>query len=161
VPGYVTGFDTLLLARTVHRVGAWFLILAVLALGTEVVVRAAARGRRRLLVALGAVGGAALALLAAFVTGLLLPWDQLALWAVTVGTNMYGLRASFDPHVRFVLVGGAEVSPAAYRTAAVLHVIVFPALAAVSLLVAHRSARSRRARRAGAGQCPEPESTAR
>ena len=40
-------------------------------------------------------------------TGYLLPWDQLALWAVTVGTNMIGYTPVFGSQVRFVLLGGA------------------------------------------------------
>jgi quinol-cytochrome oxidoreductase complex cytochrome b subunit len=158
-PGDVAGFDTLLLARTLHRVGAWCLILAVLALGTEVAVRAAARGLRRLFLALGTVSVAVLALLGAFATGFLLPWDQLALFAVR--GPVWGLRGPFDSQVRLVLVGGAEVSPAAYRTVAVLHVIVFPVLAAPALFVALRSARARRARDNDADQRPDPDSSAR
>ena len=39
-------------------------------------------------------------------TGYLLPWDQLALWAVTVGTNMMWYTPVFGEQVRFVLLGG-------------------------------------------------------
>ena len=42
-------------------------------------------------------------------TGYLLPWDQLALWAVTVGTNMMGYTPVFGSQVRFVLLGGVEI----------------------------------------------------
>ena len=42
-------------------------------------------------------------------TGYLLPWDQLALWAVTVGTNMMGYTPVFGTEVRFVLLGGVEI----------------------------------------------------
>ena len=42
-------------------------------------------------------------------TGYLLPWDQLALWAVAVGTNMMGYTPVFGQDVRFVLLGGAEI----------------------------------------------------
>ena len=47
----------------------------------------------------------------AVLTGYLLPWDQLALWAVTVGENLRGYLPLFGDRVRFVLLGGAEVSP--------------------------------------------------
>jgi hypothetical protein len=52
-----------------------------------------------------------LTLLLAF-TGYLLPWDQLALWAVTVGTNMMGYMPVFGSQVRFELLGGFEIGPA-------------------------------------------------
>src|SRR5947199_8512362 len=35
--------------------------------------------------------------------------DQLAIWAVTVGTNMMGYTPVFGRQVKFVLVGGLEV----------------------------------------------------
>ena len=38
-------------------------------------------------------------------TGYLLPWDQLSLWAVTVGTNMMGYTPVFGDNVKFVLLG--------------------------------------------------------
>ena len=38
-------------------------------------------------------------------TGYLLPWDQLSLWAVAVGTNMMGYTPVFGNQVRFVLLG--------------------------------------------------------
>ena len=42
-------------------------------------------------------------------TGYLLPWDQLSLWAVTVGTNMIGYTPVFGNQVKFVLLGGNEI----------------------------------------------------
>ena len=42
-------------------------------------------------------------------TGYLLPWDQLALWAVTVGTNMGGYSPVLGDQVRFALLGSAEI----------------------------------------------------
>jgi quinol-cytochrome oxidoreductase complex cytochrome b subunit len=53
---------------------------------------------------------ALLTLLLSF-TGYLLPWDQLALWAVTVGTNMMGFTPVFGDQVQFVLLGGVEIGP--------------------------------------------------
>ncbi|MEY3822317.1 MAG: hypothetical protein RL628_425, partial [Actinomycetota bacterium] len=38
-------------------------------------------------------------------TGYLLPWDQLSMWAVAVGTNMMGYTPVFGSQVRFVAVG--------------------------------------------------------
>lgn len=59
-------------------------------------------------------------------TGYLLPWDQLAFWAVTVGANI----ASYAPFVgekfRFLLLGGTEVGQSALLRFYVLHVMVLP-----------------------------------
>src|ERR687885_229098 len=59
-------------------------------------------------------------------TGYLLPWDQLALWAVTVGTNMMGYTPVFGQQVRFVLLGGVEIGGATLLRWYVLHVLMLP-----------------------------------
>jgi len=82
-------------------------------------------------------------------TGYLLPWDQLSIWAVTVGTNMaratpllghegpfgpeLGMRADND--VRFLLLGGTQVGPPALLRFYVLHCIALPLFAAVMMAV--------------------------
>src|SRR5947207_15809284 len=59
-------------------------------------------------------------------TGYLLPWDQLSLWAVTVGTNMMGYTPVFGSQVRFVLLGGVEIGSDTLLRWYVLHVLMFP-----------------------------------
>jgi quinol-cytochrome oxidoreductase complex cytochrome b subunit len=59
-------------------------------------------------------------------TGYLLPWDQLALWAITVGTNMAGAIPIVGEKVRYVLLGGPTVDQATLIRFYVLHVIVLP-----------------------------------
>ena len=59
-------------------------------------------------------------------TGYLLPWDQLALWAVTVGTNMMGYTPVFGSQVRFALLGGTEIGSATLLRWYVLHVLLLP-----------------------------------
>src|SRR5438270_842933 len=59
-------------------------------------------------------------------TGYLLPWDQLALWAVTVGTNMMGYTPVFGSQVKFVLLGGVEIGPSTLLRWYVLHVLLLP-----------------------------------
>ena len=73
-------------------------------------------------------------------TGYLLPWDQLSIWAITVGTNMaratpllghegpfaslLGMHVGND--VRFALLGGTEVGQNALLRFYVLHCIALP-----------------------------------
>jgi quinol-cytochrome oxidoreductase complex cytochrome b subunit len=82
-------------------------------------------------------------------TGYLLPWDQLAIWAVTVGTNMaratplLGHEGPFGPQlglksnndIRFVLLGGTTVGAATLLRFYVLHCIFLPIVAAVFMAV--------------------------
>ena len=59
-------------------------------------------------------------------TGYLLPWDQLGLWAVTVGTNIEGVSAAWSDQVKFVLMGHAEITTDTYHRWAILHTVVLP-----------------------------------
>jgi quinol-cytochrome oxidoreductase complex cytochrome b subunit len=84
-------------------------------------------------------------MLRVFMTG----WDQLAIWAVTVGTNMaratpllghegplgpqLGMKPDND--VRFMLLGGTQVGPAALLRFYVLHCVFLPVAAGVLMIV--------------------------
>ena len=68
-------------------------------------------------------------------TGYLLPWDQLALWAVTVGTNMMGFTPVFGDQVRFVLLSGVEIGTDTLLRWYVLHVLMLPFVLIILLAV--------------------------
>ena len=68
-------------------------------------------------------------------TGYLLPWDQLALWAVTVGTNMMGYTPVFGNQVRFVLLGGKEIGTDTLLRWYVLHVLFVPFVTVIFLAI--------------------------
>ena len=59
-------------------------------------------------------------------TGYLLPWDQLALWAVTVGTNIAGYTPVIRKNFAFVLLGGVEITGTTLLRWYVLHVLALP-----------------------------------
>ena len=75
-----------------------------------------------------------LTLLLAF-TGYLLPWDQLAMWAVAVGTSMAGFTPVFGQQVQFVLLGGVEIGPETLLRWYVLHVLALPFVLTIFLAV--------------------------
>ena len=62
-------------------------------------------------------------------TGYLLPWDQLALWAITVGTNMVGSTPMIGTDILFLLRGSLEVSGNTLLRFYVLHVVGLPLIA--------------------------------
>ncbi len=68
-------------------------------------------------------------------TGYLLPWDQLALWAITVGTNMVGSAPVLGVKTRYILIGGFDVGPNALIRFYTLHVIALPLLLSVFIAV--------------------------
>lgn len=67
-------------------------------------------------------------------TGYLLPWDQLAFWAITVGTSIAGYAPVIGQGMRFLLLGDTTVGQEALLRFYVLHVAVLPLV--MSLLVA-------------------------
>jgi quinol-cytochrome oxidoreductase complex cytochrome b subunit len=68
-------------------------------------------------------------------TGYLLPWDQLAIWAVTVGTNMAVATPIIGDSVKFAVVGGYEIGDNTLIRWYVLHVIALPLLTALFMTV--------------------------
>jgi quinol-cytochrome oxidoreductase complex cytochrome b subunit len=68
-------------------------------------------------------------------TGYLLPWDQLAYWAITVGTSMAGYVPFIGDTVQEILLGGTTVSSATLLRFYVLHVAVLPAAVVITLAV--------------------------
>jgi quinol-cytochrome oxidoreductase complex cytochrome b subunit len=67
-------------------------------------------------------------------TGYLLPWDQLAFWAITVGTSIASYAPVFGKDIKFLLLGDSSVGQEALLRFYVLHVAVLPLL--MSLLLA-------------------------
>jgi len=67
-------------------------------------------------------------------TGYLLPWDQLAFWAITVGTSIASYAPLVGKQMKFILLGDTTVGQEALLRFYVLHVAVLPAV--LSLLVA-------------------------
>src|SRR3954468_15733934 len=61
-------------------------------------------------------------------TGYLLPWDQLAFWAITVGTSIAGYAPVVGEGMRFLLLGDRVVGQEALLCFYVLHVAVLPAV---------------------------------
>jgi quinol-cytochrome oxidoreductase complex cytochrome b subunit len=59
-------------------------------------------------------------------TGYLLPWDQLAFWGVSVGTNMVRAMPFLGPVLRFHLLGGNIVGENALLRFYVLHCVLLP-----------------------------------
>lgn len=59
-------------------------------------------------------------------TGYLLPWDQLAFWAITVGTAIAGYAPIVGEQMRFILLGDSAVGQEALLRFYVLHVAVLP-----------------------------------
>ena len=73
-------------------------------------------------------------LLSANFTGYLLPWDQLAYWAVTICTSMLGYIPLCGPWLLELFRGGAEIGAPTLANFFVLHVALIPGTLFVLLL---------------------------
>ncbi|MDH3299601.1 MAG: cytochrome b N-terminal domain-containing protein [Acidimicrobiia bacterium] len=120
--------------RNVHRWSAHLMVLAVAAHMARVFYRGAHKEPRQFNWLIGVIL-LVLTLLLSF-TGYLLPWDQLAYWAVTVGSEMAGYAPFIGDTVREMLLGGPTVGAPTLLRFYVLHVVVLP-LFLVMLLMIH------------------------
>jgi quinol-cytochrome oxidoreductase complex cytochrome b subunit len=121
------------LVRNMHRWGAHLMVLSVFLHMSRVFYHGAYKPPREFNWVVGVLL-LFLTLLLSF-SGYLLPWDQLALWAVTVGTNMAGFVPVIGNEVKFALLAGVEVSGATLLRFYVLHVLAFPFILVLFLAV--------------------------
>jgi len=118
-------------SRNIHRWAAHAMVLAVILHMARVFYTGAYKPPREF----NWLVGVALLLLTlgASFTGYLLPWDQLAYWAITVGTNIAGYAPGVGPVMRQLLLGGTEIGQNTLIRFYTLHIAVLPLL--MTLLV--------------------------
>ncbi len=121
------------LVRNMHRWGAHLMVLTVFLHMSRVFYHGAYKPPREFNWVVGVIL-LLLTLLLSF-TGYLLPWDQLALWAVTVGTNMAGAVPVVGEQVKFGLLAGPVVTENTLLRFYVLHVLFFPFIIVIFMAV--------------------------
>jgi len=121
------------LVRNMHRWGAHAMVLTVFLHMARVFYHGAYKPPREFNWVVGVVL-LLLTLLLSF-TGYLLPWDQLALWAVTVGSNMGRYSPVIGDQVSFALVGGVQITPDTLLRWYVLHVLFLPFIIVIFMAV--------------------------
>ena len=121
------------LVRNLHRWGAHLMVFSVTLHMARVFYTGAYKPPREFNWVVGVIL-LVLTLVLSF-TGYLLPWDQLALWAVTVGHGIGGSAPYFGDETQLVVFGGFEVGPTTLIRFYTLHVIALPLLAAVFMAV--------------------------
>lgn len=119
--------------RNTHRWSAHLMVLAVAMHMARAFYRGAYKPPREFNWVIGVVL-LVLTLLLSF-TGYLLPWDQLAYWAVTVGTSMAGFVPVVGDIIKKVLIGGFDVGSETLLRFYVLHVAVLPFLIIFTLMI--------------------------
>ena len=120
--------------QSLHRVGASATVVLVVLHMLRVFVTGSYKNPREL----NWIAGLFLLLivLAFGFTGYLLPWDQKAYWATTVGVNMVATVPLFGDFLAEVLMGGPEVGALTLTRFFAVHVMFLPILLIV-FLAAH------------------------
>jgi quinol-cytochrome oxidoreductase complex cytochrome b subunit len=126
--------DDGLFLRNLHRWAAHLMVLGAFLHMLRVFYHRAYRPPRQFNWVIGVV--LLLVTLLLSYTGYLLPWDQLAYWGVSVGTNMVREAPFLGEAIRFLLLGGHVVSENALLRFYVLHCVVLP-VALVVLVSVH------------------------
>ena len=120
--------------RNLHRWSAHAMVFLVFAHMFKVFYRGAYRSPREFNWVIGVF--LLIATLMLSYTGYLLPWDQLAFWAITVGSNLMSSVPVLGLKARFLMLGGNTVNANALLRFYVLHCVVLP-VSAVLLLAIH------------------------
>ena len=127
---YVVSFGSFL--RGVHRISAHLMVAVVFLHMVRVFLTAAYRNgtaaaQNR---PMNWIIGMVLLLVTFFLsfTGYLLPWDQLAFWAITVGTNIASAAPVIGDKIRFVFLGGNYIEQSTLLRFYVLHCFFLPVI---------------------------------
>jgi quinol-cytochrome oxidoreductase complex cytochrome b subunit len=117
-----------LLTRNVHRWAAHLMVFFVFLHMMRVFYHGAYKPPREF----NWVVGVVLLFLTLFLsyTGYLLPWDQIAYWAITIGFNFAESAPVFNTVSKLIIFGGLEVGQNTLLRFYVLHVVFLPLTAA-------------------------------
>lgn len=117
------------LTRNMHRWSAHGMVLVVILHMVRVFYTGAYKPPREFNWVVGVI--LLILTLGASFTGYLLPWDQLAYWAITVGTNIAGYAPVVGPPSREILLGGYEIGQNTLIRFYTLHIAALPTLLAL------------------------------
>lgn len=120
--------------RNLHRWAAHAMVFLVFAHMFKVFYRGAYRPPREFNWVIGVIL-LLLTLLLSY-TGYLLPWDQLAFWAITVGSNIASAVPLLGNKIHFLMLGGNLVNANALLRFYVLHCMILP-LTAILFIAVH------------------------
>ncbi len=155
--GYINSLQTAVpfgqLLRNLHRWGAHLMVILVVLHMARVFYTGAYKPPRQFNWVVGVV--LLLLTLGASFTGYLLPWDQLAFWAITVGTSVASYAPGVGSMMKSFLLGGPEVGQEALTRFYALHIMIIPA--GLALLISLHIWRVRKDGGLAANDLPDEE----
>lgn len=114
------------LLRNMHRLGAHFMVAVVILHMMRTYFTASYKAPRQFIWVTGIV--LLIMTLVLSFSGYLLPWDQLAYWAVTIGSSMADAAPLFGSAANLLLRGGVDIGAGTLLRFYLLHVFMLPAL---------------------------------
>jgi quinol-cytochrome oxidoreductase complex cytochrome b subunit len=119
--------------RDMHRLGAEGMVAVVLLHMVRVYFTGSYKGERAFTWFTGVI--LLLVTLLLSFSGYLLPWDQLAYWAVTIGTSMAEAAPAIGNEVNLLLRGAVDIWAGGLMRFYLLHVLLMPLLAVIFISV--------------------------
>src|SRR6266508_5952487 len=122
------------LMRNVHRLGAHLMVAIVFLHMIRTFITASYKAPRQFIWVTGVV----LLLLTLFLSfsGYLLPWDQFAYWAVTIGSSMADAAPGLGDAINKLLRGSVDVGGQTLLRFYLLHIFLLPSIA-IALISVH------------------------
>lgn len=119
--------------RDLHRLGAEMMVIAVALHMLRVYLTGSYKHPRQFTW----LTGVALLLMTLFLSfsGYLLPWDQLAYWAVTIGTSMADKAPLFGREANLLLRGAPDIGAGGLLRFYLLHVVFVPLLTILTISI--------------------------
>lgn len=114
------------LLRNMHRLGAHFMVAVVILHMMRTYFTASYKAPRQFIWVTGII--LLIMTLVLSFSGYLLPWDQLAYWAVTIGSSMADAAPLFGSAANLLLRGGVDIGAGTLLRFYLLHVFALPAL---------------------------------
>lgn len=127
------------LMRNIHRLGAHFMVAVVILHMLRTYFTASYKAPRQFIWFTGMIL-LFMTLLLSF-SGYLLPWDQLAFWAVTIGSSMADAAPGVGPAIGALLRGGAEIGAGALLRFYLLHIFMLPMITIILISVHYYAVR--------------------
>jgi len=127
------------LMRNVHRLGAHLMVAIVALHMIRTFITASYKAPRQFIWVTGVV--LLLTTLLLSFSGYLLPWDQLAYWAVTIGSSMADATPGLGDAINKLLRGAVDVGGQTLLRFYLLHIFLLPGLAIVLISVHYYAVR--------------------
>jgi quinol-cytochrome oxidoreductase complex cytochrome b subunit len=127
------------LLRNMHRLGAHFMVAVVILHMMRTYFTASYKAPRQFIWVTGII--LLICTLVLSFSGYLLPWDQLAYWAVTIGSSMAEAAPLFGSAVNLLLRGGVDIGAGTLLRFYLLHIFALPMLTIIFISIHYYAVR--------------------